>query len=153
MKKRDFLIVSKDILPEAVLKTARAKELIAKGDVATVNDAVEAVGLSRSAYYKYKDGVFPFYEASREKIITISMILENTAGVLSHVLNFIAALKGNILTINQSLPLQGVANVTISMETAGMVDTPENLISGLGEIEGVRKIEFVGQSWSMVVKN
>lgn len=146
IKSKDFLIVSKDILPEAILKTARAKELIAKGDVGTVNDAVEYVGLSRSAYYKYKDGVFPFYEASREKIITISLILENKAGVLSHVLNSIAAFKANVLTINQGIPLQGIANVTISIETAGMENTPENLLSGLGELDGVRKVEFIGQS-------
>ena len=111
-KTNDFLIVSKNILPEAILKTAKAKELLAKGDVYTINDAVERVGLSRSAYYKYKDGVFPFYEASREKIITISLILENKAGVLSHVLNFIASFKGNVLTINQGIPLQGIANVS-----------------------------------------
>lgn len=145
-RKKDFLIVSKDILPEAILKTAQAKELLAKGDVYTVNDAVERVGMSRSAYYKYKDGVFPFYEASKEKIITISLILENTAGVLSNVLNTIASFRANVLTINQGIPLQGVANVTISVETAGMVDTPENLLAGLGEIKGVRKIEVVGQS-------
>lgn len=146
IRRKDFLIVSKDILPEAILKTARAKELLAKGDVATVNDAVESVGLSRSAYYKYKDGVFPFYEASREKIVTVSLILENRAGILSHVLNFIASLKGNILTINQGIPLQGIAYVSISIETAGMADTPENLLSGLSALDGVRKIEVVGQS-------
>lgn len=145
-KNKDFLIVSKDILPEAILKTAKAKELLVKGDVYTVNDAVERVGLSRSAYYKYKDGVFPFYEASREKIITISLILENKAGVLSHVLNFIASFKGNVLTINQGIPLQGIANVSVSIETAGMADTPENLLAGLGEIDGVRKIEVIGQN-------
>ena len=145
-KTNDFLIVSKNILPEAILKTAKAKELLAKGDVYTINDAVERVGLSRSAYYKYKDGVFPFYEASREKIITISLILENKAGVLSHVLNFIASFKGNVLTINQGIPLQGIANVSVSLETAGMADTPENLLIGLGEIDGVRKIEVIGQT-------
>jgi chorismate mutase len=145
-KTNDFLIVSKNILPEAILKTARVKELLVKGDVYTINDAVERVGLSRSAYYKYKDGVFPFYEASREKIITISLILENKAGVLSQVLNFIALVKGNVLTINQGIPLQGIANVSISLETAGMADTPENLLSGLGEIDGVRKIEVIGQT-------
>ena len=145
-KINDFLIVSKNILPEAILKTAKAKELLAKGDVYTINDAVERVGLSRSAYYKYKDGVFPFYEASREKIITISLILENKAGVLSHVLNFIASFKGNVLTINQGIPLQGIANVSVSLETAGMADTPENLLIGLGEIDGVRKIEVIGQT-------
>lgn len=145
-KTNDFLIVSKDILPDAIIKTAKAKELLVKGDVDTINDAVEQVGLSRSAYYKYKDGVFPFYEASREKIITISLILENKAGVLSYVLNFIASVKGNVLTINQGIPLQGIANVSVSIETAGMADTPENLIAGLGTIDGVRKIEVIGQT-------
>jgi len=145
-KTNEFLIVSKSILPEAILKTAQVKELLAKGDVYTINDAVERIGLSRSAFYKYKDGVFPFYEASRERIITISLILENRAGVLSHVLNFIASVKGNVLTINQGIPLQGVANVSISIETAGIADTPENLLNGLGEIVGVRKIEVIGQT-------
>lgn len=145
-RNKDFLIVSKDILPEAILKTARAKELLVKGDVYTVNDAVERVGLSRSAYYKYKDGVFPFYEASKEKIITISLTLENTAGVLSNVLNTIASFHANVLTINQGIPLQGIANVSISIENAGLVDTPENLLSGIGEIKGVRKIEVIGQN-------
>jgi chorismate mutase len=145
-KTNEFLIVSKNILPEAILKTAKAKELLVKGDVYTINDAVERVGLSRSAYYKYKDGVFPFYEASREKIITISLILENKAGVLSHVLNFIASVQGNVLTINQGIPLQGIANVSVSIETAGMAGTPENLLFGLAEIQGVRKIEVIGQT-------
>jgi len=146
IRNRDFLIVSKDILPEAILKTAKAKELLVKGDVSTVNDAVEAVGVSRSAYYKYKDGVFPFYEVSREKLITISLILEHRAGVLSHVLNYIAGFQVNILTINQGIPLQGIANVSISVETAGMSDTPENLLNGLAEVDGVRKIEVIGQN-------
>jgi chorismate mutase len=146
IRNRDFLIVSKDILPEAILKTAKAKELLVKGDVSTVNDAVEAVGISRSAYYKYKDGVFPFYEVSREKLITISLILEHRAGVLSHVLNYIAGFQVNILTINQGIPLQGIANVSISVETAGMSDTPENLLNGLAEVDGVRKIEVIGQN-------
>jgi chorismate mutase len=145
-RNKDFLIVSKDILPEAILKTAQAKELLVKGDVYTVNEAVERVGISRSAYYKYKDGVFPFYEASKEKIITISLILENTAGVLSNVLNTIASFRANVLTINQGIPLQGIANVSISVETAGLVDTPENLLAGIGEIKGVRKIEVIGQN-------
>ena len=145
-KTHDFLMVSKSILPEAILKTAKVKELLAQGEVYTIHEAVELIGLSRSAYYKYKDGVFPFYEASKERIITISLLLENKAGVLSHVLNFIASVKGNVLTINQGIPLQGVANVSISIETAGMADTPENLLAGLGEISGVRKIEVIGQT-------
>lgn len=145
-RNKDFLIVSKDILPEAILKTAQAKELLAKGDVHTINEAVDRVQLSRSAYYKYKDGVLPFYEASKEKIITFSLTLENTAGVLSNVLNTIASFRANVLTINQGIPLQGIANVTVSVENTGMVDTPENLLAALGEIQGVRKIEVIGQN-------
>ncbi|AHF07275.1 ACT domain-containing protein [Desulfitobacterium metallireducens] len=145
-RNKDFLMVSKDILPDAIVKTAQAKELLAKGDCATVNDAAERAGISRSAFYKYKDGVFPFYEVSKERIITISLILENIAGVLSNTLNFIASFRGNVLTINQGIPLQGIANVSIAFDTADMVDTPEHLLVGLSEIEGVRKIEVIGQN-------
>lgn len=144
-KSKDFFIVSKDILPEAILKTAQAKELLAKGEALTVNEAVDFVDLSRSAFYKYKDGVFPFYQASKEKIITISLILDNHTGVLSHVLTSIANLRGNILTINQGIPLQGVANVTISIETAGMTGNPEELLTMLGQMIGVKKVEILGQ--------
>lgn len=83
---------------------------------------------------------------SKERIITISLILENIAGVLSNTLNFIASFRGNVLTINQGIPLQGIANVSIAFDTADMVDTPEHLLVGLSEIEGVRKIEVIGQN-------
>lgn len=143
---KDFYIVSKQILPEAILKTAQAKELLTKGDAFTVNEAVEAVGLSRSAFYKYKDGVFPFYQASKEKIITISLILEHHTGILSQVLGTIAGAKANILTINQGIPLQGIANVSVSIETAEIAGTPEDLLATLRGLEGVRKVELIGQN-------
>ncbi len=143
---KNFFIVDKEILPEAILKTARAKELLIKGDALTVNEAVEAVGLSRSAFYKYKDGVFPFYQASKERIITISLILDNMSGVLSHVLTTIADTQGNILTINQGIPLQGIANVSVSIDTTGMGGTPEELLNTLGSLVGVKKVELIGQN-------
>lgn len=143
---REFYIVAKDILPEAIIKTAQAKELLAKGAVLTVNEAVDNVDLSRSAFYKYKDGVFPFYEVSREKIITISLILSHHPGVLSRVLGTIANARGSILTINQGIPLQGIANVSVSMETAGMAIKPEELLGVLGQIPGVNKVELIGQN-------
>ncbi len=145
-QKKDFLLVSKDILPDAILKTAQAKELLAKFDVLTINEACERVEISRSAFYKYKDGVFPFYEASKEKIITLSLLLVDRAGVLSNVLNYLASVKGNILTINQGIPLQGIANVSISIETKQMEEAGESLLSNLRELEGVRKIEIIAKS-------
>ncbi|MBS4025436.1 MAG: ACT domain-containing protein [Clostridia bacterium] len=145
-KAEKFFIVSEAILPEAIIKSAQAKELLAKGEAETVNQAVEKVGLSRSAYYKYKDGIFPLNEASRGKIVTISLILSHQAGILSKVLNTVARMKGNVLTINQGLPLQGTANVSISIETKDMNDDLEKLLEGLREIEGVKSVQIIGQN-------
>lgn len=144
--RKDFLLVSKHILPEAILKTAQAKELLAKTDTLTINEACERVDISRSAFYKYKDGVFPFYEASKEAIITLSLILVDKAGILSNVLNFIASAEANVLTINQGIPLQGIANVSISIEIKDMGETVESLLANLADLEGVRKIELIAKS-------
>lgn len=138
-------MVSEAILPEAILKTANAKELLANGEAETVNQAVEKVKLSRSAFYKYKDGIFPIYEASRGKIVTITLTLSHKAGILSKVLNTVAYMGGNVLTINQGLPLQGTAYVSLSIETMEMVSDVERLMYSLGEIEGVRSVQIVGQ--------
>lgn len=145
-KSKRFYMVSKSILPEAILKTALVKELLARGEAITVNEAVERAGISRSAFYKYRDGVFPFYQASKEKIITVSLNLEHRTGVLSNVLNAVALLKGNILTINQGIPLQSMANVTMSIDTMEVSGDIEELIHKLQQIDGVKKVEIVGQS-------
>ncbi|WP_227766177.1 ACT domain-containing protein [Zhaonella formicivorans] len=141
-----FFLVSADILPEAIKKTAEVKEILTKKEAATINEAVEKVGISRSAYYKYKDGVFPIHAAGASKITTISLILEHRSGILSQVINTIAQFQGNILTINQSIPLQGVANVTISLETGNMLQSIEELLQGLKQINGVKKVEIIGNS-------
>ncbi|GAV22287.1 ACT domain-containing protein [Carboxydothermus pertinax] len=146
MKKTKFLLVAMEILPEAIRKTAEVKELLSKKPELTVNEAVEKVGISRSAFYKYKDGVFPFYHKASGKIITLSLNLEHRAGVLSKVLNFIAQYQGNVLTINQNLPLGGIANVTLSIETDEMMVTIDELLEALGQMDGVNKVELVGQS-------
>jgi len=141
-----YFLVKSSILPEAVRKTVEAKELLERGEVSTVNEAVAKVGISRSAYYKYKDGVFPFYAASKEKIVTIALILEHRAGILSGILNALAREGANILTINQSIPLRGLANVSISIETAGLKTDLESLLLTLKKAEGARKVEVVGHS-------
>ena len=82
-KRNGFFLVREEILPEAIKKTIKVKEMLKRGEARTINEAVDAVDLSRSAYYKYKEYVFPFYEASRDKIVTISFLLEHRNGVLS----------------------------------------------------------------------
>ena len=132
-------------MPEAIKKTIKVKEILKRGEVKTINEAVVRLGLSRSAYYKYKDYVFPFYEASKDKIITLSLLLEHKSGVLSRVLNLIALDSGSIMTINQGIPLQGVANTTISIETKNMKVDLEALLDKLRMIDGVKRLEVLGQ--------
>ena len=145
-EKTSFYLVKEDILPEAIKKTIKAKEVLKRGDARTINEAVAKMGLSRSAYYKYKDYVFPFYEATKDKIITLSLLLEHKPGVLSRVLNLIATDSGSIMTINQGSPLQGVANTTISIETKNLTVDLEALLDKLRMIDGVKRLEVLGQA-------
>lgn len=140
-----YYLVREDILPEAVLKTIQVKELLVRGEVDTVHEAVDRIGMSRSAFYKYKDGIFPLNQLERERIITVSMDLEHRSGILSHVLGIIARHEGNVLTINQSIPLQGMANVVISVETAISAEQAGALIEMLREQDGVKRVSIIGQ--------
>ena len=141
-----FFLVQEQILPEAIKKTIRVKAMLKRGDARTINEAVDSMGLSRSAYYKYKDYVFPFYEASRNKIISLTLLLEHKKGVLSSVLNTISADSGSVLTINQGIPLQGVANATVSIETANLSVDLEALLDKLRMVDGVKRLEVLGQA-------
>jgi chorismate mutase len=145
-QKSIFYLVREEILPEAIKKTIKVKELLKRGDARTINEAVDKMELSRSAYYKYKDYVFPFYEASKEKIVTLALLLEHKPGVLSRVLNTIANERGSVLTINQGIPLQGVANATISIETLDLVIDLEALLDKLRMVDGVKRLEVLGQA-------
>ncbi|SHK47422.1 ACT domain-containing protein [Desulforamulus aeronauticus] len=145
-KEPKYYLVQEDILPEAILKTVLAKELLLRGAANTVNEAVEKVDLSRSAFYKYKDKVFPFHQWSKGKIVTLELLMQHQPGVLSTVLNIIASVKGSILTINQNLPLQGLANATLSIETAEMNQDLEELLKIIHEIAGVQEVRLLGQN-------
>ncbi|WP_276352811.1 ACT domain-containing protein [Cohnella caldifontis] len=140
-----YYAVREDLLPEGILKTEQVKELLRRGEAATVHEAAERAGLSRSAFYKYKDGVYLLEQAGRERIATLSLDLEHRSGVLSKVLGMLAACEGNVLTIHQSIPLQGLANVVVSLETSGLQGTLQDLIERLRDTEGVKKAAVVGR--------
>ncbi len=146
VKNDKFYLVQEDILPEAIKKTIKVKEILKMGKVKTINEAVEMMELSRSAYYKYKDFVFPFYEIAAGKIVSITISMSNEPGMLSLVLQAIAERKGSILTINQDIPLQGIANASISFETKDMQAPLEELIDHIKNIKGIIKIEIIGQA-------
>lgn len=140
-----YYVVREDILPEAIVKTIQVKDMLRRGDAVTVHEAVERAGLSRSAFYKYKDGVYELSELARERIVTISMDLEHRSGVLSSVLSLVAGQEGNVLTMNQSIPLQGFANVVISVDISHLSGQLSELVELLRSQAGVRKAAVIGQ--------
>ncbi|MFC5469454.1 ACT domain-containing protein [Cohnella suwonensis] len=141
-----YYAVREDLLPEGMLKAEQAKELLRRGEAATIHEAAERVGLSRSAFYKYKDGVYALEQASRESIATLSMDLEHRSGVLSKVLGTLAASEGNVLTISQSIPLQGMANVVVSMDTTIVNGALPELLAKLRSLDGVKRATVIGRS-------
>lgn len=139
-----FFLVREDVLPEAMKKTLEAKEMIERGRAESVAVATQRVDLSRSAYYKYRDTVFPFHTMVKEKIITLFFHLEDRSGTLSHLLGVVASSGCNVLTIHQTIPLQGKANVTLSLNTTGMTEEITSLLSNLKRLEFVDKVEILG---------
>jgi chorismate mutase len=139
-----FYLVREDVLPEAMQKTIEAKELIDRGKVQSIFEAVKAVDLSRSAYYKYKDTVFPFHSIVKERMITLFFHIEDRSGTLSELLSIVAFHGCNVLTIHQSIPLQGRANVTLSLNIAHLTYDLDQLLSALRKLEVVEKVEIIG---------
>lgn len=140
-----YFLIQEDILPEAIKKTIRVKEILKRGEAKTINEAVAKLDLSRSAYYKYKDFVFPFYEVTQGKIVTFMLMMSHRAGTLSQVLSYIAAHDASVVTINQGIPMQGVANVSISVETKDMQNSLEELVEDLKKVNGISRVEVIGQ--------
>ncbi|QDS35091.1 MULTISPECIES: ACT domain-containing protein [Brevibacillus] len=146
MKKEEkFYLIRSDILPESIAKTIEAKKMLESGEVDTVNEAVERVGLSRSAFYKYKDGIFPFNSMMSEKIMTFTFSLDHMSGYLSKVLTYVADQGGNVLTINQTIPLQGIATISMSVDMASLRVSSTEFLDNLQLIPGVRKAMIVGR--------
>lgn len=141
---KKFYLVREDVLPEAMKKTLEVKEMIERGKADSVWEAVHIVDLSRSAFYKYRDTVFPFSTVTKERLITLFFYLEDRSGTLSELLSVVASSGCNVLTIHQTIPLQGRANVTLSLNTAGMIMEIDDLLVKLKRLEFVEKVEVLG---------
>jgi len=143
--KAKYYIVESTAVPEVLLKVVEAKRFISL-EGCSINDAVKQVGLSRSAFYKYRDRVSEFIEASNDKIVTLQANLNDEAGVLSQFLNMFADFKVNILTINQTIPVNGQAALTISIRTGGMAGDIEQLIKRAETLRGVLKVGILASA-------
>lgn len=138
-----FYIVAADALPEVFVKVAEAKRLLVTGEAETVGEAAQMVGISRSAFYKYKDSIQPLSNMKVGHIITFYTMLKDSPGVLSDVLSIFAGSGANILTINQSIPTNSCASVTISAETSDMEMSLEELMETVSAVNGVVRFDIL----------
>ena len=138
-----YYIVEASALPEVFLKVAEAKQLLSTGKASTVNEATRMVGISRSAFYKYRDSVLPFQNMMHGRIITFQLMIQDQQGLLSSILAILAENNVNIQTINSISPSNGCALLTISAETLNLTIPLEDLLHRLGEIPGVIKAEVI----------
>ncbi|MCD7722803.1 MAG: ACT domain-containing protein [Clostridiales bacterium] len=138
MSGSEYVLVNKDVLPGVYRQVLLAKELIASGEAASVTQAAKMAGISRSAYYKYKDFVFGYSSAGEEGIVTIKLKLKDNKGVLSAVINEIYRAGANVLSINQNVPNNSVADVSLTLYTADMNISDSELRDRLQKLDGVR---------------
>ena len=142
-EKPQYFIVEASVLPEVYRKVAEAKRLLETGEERTVNGAARRTGISRSAFYKYKDAVRPFRDMLHGGVVTVQMLLRDQPGALSSVLNLLADWGGNVLTINQAIPGGGAAAVTVGLETGGLSSGVEELLAVLRERPEVIRCEVL----------
>ena len=144
-KTTDYYVVKQKAVPEVLLKVVEAKRLLDSGKAATIQDAVEKVDISRSSFYKYKDDIFPFHDNAQGTTITLAMSIEDEPGLLSDVLKIIADFGANILTIHQSIPINGVASLSISVQVLSTTGDVSRMLETMEEKSGVRYVKILAK--------
>ena len=140
-----YFVVTKKAVPEVLLKVVEAKRLLESGKLPTIQDAVDAVGISRSSFYKYKDDIFPFHDSTQGKTVTLSMQIEDEPGLLSDVLQVIAQFGANILTIHQSIPINGVAALSISVQVLQTTKDISGMLDAMEKRTGVHSVKILAK--------
>ena len=143
--KKKYFVVRERAVPEVLLKVVQAKRLLDSGKVQTVQEAADRIGISRSSFYKYKDDIFPFHEQARGKTITFIIQMDDEPGLLSMVLQTIARFHGNILTIHQSIPITGVATLTLCVDILPGEGDAEAFVDEIERQDGVHYLKILGR--------
>lgn len=138
-----FYLVREDSLTESMLKTIEVKRILTNGEEKTIQEAVKKVGLSRSAFYKYRNTVFPFESIARERILTVFIQLEDRKGALAILLGIVSGAKCNVLTIHQTIPVQARANITLSLDVTAMSLTMEKFLQRLKTPDFVESVSLI----------
>ena len=132
-------------MPEVLLKVVEAKRLLDSGKMTSVQDATEAVGISRSSFYKYKDDIFPFHENAKGKTVTMVIQLDDEPGILSLVLKAIADFHANVLTIHQSIPVNGIASLSLSIDVFPATGDVEVMKNSIESVQGIHYAKILAR--------
>ena len=144
-EKSKYFVVKQKAVPEVLLKVVEAKKLLESERVMTVQEATERVGISRSSFYKYKEDIFPFYDNTKGKNVTFVVQMDDEQGLLSDLLHIVAVYKANILTIHQSIPVNGVATLTLSVEVKDNTGNISKMVEEIEEQDGIHYVKIVSR--------
>ena len=145
VEKKKYYVVRERAVPEVLLKVVEAKRLLESKRVATVQEAAERTGISRSSFYKYKDDIFPFHDSTQGKTVTLSMQIEDEPGLLSDVLQVIAQFGANILTIHQSIPVNGIASLTLSVDVLNETGDISQMVDTIEQQQGIHYLKILAR--------
>ena len=143
--KSKYFVVKQKAVPEVLLKVVEAKKLLESERAITVQEATDKVGISRSSFYKYKDDIFPFYDNTKVKTITLVVQMDDEQGLLSDLLHVVAVYRANILTIHQSIPVNGVATLTLSVEIRENTGNVSGMIEELENLNGIHYVKILAR--------
>ena len=144
-EKTKYFVLKKKAVPEVLLKVVEAKRLLDSGKAASVQEAAENVGISRSSFYKYKDDIFPFHDNAKGKTITMVIQLDDEPGLLSVVLRIVADYHANILTIHQSIPVNGIASLTLSVDVLNETGDISQMVNTIEEQQGIHYLKILAR--------
>ena len=144
-EKTSFFVLKEKAVPEVQLKVVEAKRLLDSGKMTSVQDATEAVGISRSSFYKYKDDIFPFHENAKGKTVTMVIQLDDEPGILSLVLKTIADFHANVLTIHQSIPVNGIASLSLSIDVFPATGDVEVMKNSIESVQGIHYAKILAR--------
>lgn len=140
-----YYVLKKKAVPEVLLKVVEVKRLLASERNITIQEAADRIGISRSSFYKYKDDIFPFYDNTKGKTVTFVVQMDDEQGLLSDLLHVVAVYKANILTIHQSIPVNGVATLTLSVEVKANTGNVSRMVEEIEEHQGIHYVKILAR--------
>lgn len=145
MSESKYFVIKQKAVPEVLLKVVEAKRLLESEKVSTVQEATDRVGISRSSFYKYKDDIFPFHDNAKGKTITFMIQMDDEPGLLSDVLHTVADYQANILTIHQSIPINGIASLTLSVEILPHTGDLSSMVEAIEKQKGIQYLKILAR--------